>query len=91
MNILKCLAKWLAAKEYQPTPIELLVEMEFKSRNAGIKARARMVADEESRYVVRVEYSGMRPPRLAFYSVEKATNVVAPLDDDSAYPPKVWR
>jgi nicotinic acid mononucleotide adenylyltransferase len=54
-------------------------------------AWCRLAADESDRFVVSIFYGDTRPPSYAFYAVAKSTAEVTPLDDDSAYRPKVWR
>ena len=50
-----------------------------------------LAADEDDRFVVCVLYGSTRPPRRIYYAVSKITGEVAPLDDDSAYRPKIDR
>lgn len=54
-------------------------------------AWTRLTAEEELRFVVGIYYGDTRPPRYAFYAVNKESGEVRPIDDDSPYRPKVWR
>jgi hypothetical protein len=54
-------------------------------------AWSRVAAEEVDRFVVGVFYGDSRPPRYCFFAISRASAGVTPLDDDSAYRPKVWR
>jgi hypothetical protein len=52
---------------------------------------AHIQVEEMAHFVVRIGYDLTRPPRLAFYSVSKVTNIAWYIIDDIAYRPSVWR
>ncbi len=52
---------------------------------------AHIQAEAMTLFVVRIGYDLTRPPRLAFYSVSKVTNIASRIIDDTAYRPRVWR
>ncbi len=51
----------------------------------------KVASTEPTRWVVGIYFGSRIPPRYKFFSVDRSTEEVAELDDDSAYAPEGWR
>lgn len=74
-----------------PTQAEKIAREAFRRLHPDQRiAWSRLAADEPDRFVVGVFYGDTKPPSYSFYAVSKTTAEVTPIDDGSAYRPKVW-
>ena len=77
---------------FYTSPAEKKAREHFRSNHPGLRiAWSSLAAEEGSRFVVGVFYGDTLPPRYKFYEVLKDTMTANPLEDDTAYAPKVWR
>jgi hypothetical protein len=79
-------------RAFQMADPEQLARAAFTSRYPDEPIAWTVVqADEGPRIVVGVLYGRTIPPRYMFFAVNRATDEVVPIEDETPYRPRVWR